>query len=95
MEIKVYGIAGNRLTSQIKYYLEKMRVTITFIDLGEETDLMRSFAERTEGNLKLVWVEVNGESRLVESVSAMCQWLNELLPEEATEPGISEGSPKA
>lgn len=95
MEIKVYGIAGNRLTGQIQYYLEKMRMTVTFTDLGEETDLMHSFAARTEGNLKLVWVEVDGESRLVESVSAMCQWLNEILPDEAAETSDTETSQEA
>ena len=89
MEIKVYGIAGNGLTGQIRYYLEKMRMTVIFIDLAKETDLMHSFAEHTGGNLKLVWVEVKGESRLVESVSAMCQWLNELLSDNATETGVS------
>ncbi|GEM_PF-5047003 len=75
-KMKLYGIEGNSTTEEVRKYLTMMRENFQFIDIREHEDLKRLFANKSGGDLKLVWVEENNELTLINSPAMMCNYLN-------------------
>ena len=83
--MKLYEIEGNKLTQEIERYLAMMRVDFEFEDLTRNLSLKEELAERSGGDLRLVWIEISGQKQLISSLAEMCQFLNHLSTEINTE----------
>ena len=83
-EMKLYGIGGNKLTLEIERYLTMMRVDFQFEDLTENEALQTEFVKRSGGDLRLVWIDHQGEKQLISSLAEMCQYLNGMNKENDT-----------
>lgn len=73
--MRVFGMKGDNLTQEIKRYLEMIRQDFEYVELTEHPETLKELKLAEGGDLKLVWLELNGERRLVESLSVLCRLL--------------------
>ena len=76
-ELRLYGIEGNKLTGEIQKYLTMMRTPFEFIDITTQETLKDKLTEMSGGELRLVWLEKEGDFFLINSLAQMCNYLNQ------------------